>query len=122
MIYLNEIWRDINNYEGLYQVSNYGRIKRLGNAKNMKEKILRPIKHSRGYLRIGLHKNGFQKDYFIHRLVAQAFIINSINLPEVNHRDENKHNNKVCNLEWCSSKYNANYGTRNDRCHLYAYK
>ncbi|MCO7126642.1 NUMOD4 motif-containing HNH endonuclease [Sporolactobacillus shoreicorticis] len=114
-----EIWRNIKDYEGLYQVSNCGRVKRLSNNRQMKEKILRSVKHGRGYLKIGLHKNGSQKDYFIHRLVAQAFIINPINLPEVNHRDENKHNNNISNLEWCSSKYNANYGTRNERCHLY---
>ena len=108
----NEIWRDIEGYEGLYQVSNCGRVRSL---KFGKERILNPVKIGSGYLQVGLYKNEKQKKFKVHRLVAKAFIPNPNNLPEINHRDEDKTNNKVVNLEWCSSKYNINYGTRNQR-------
>jgi len=96
---------------GLYQVSNLGRIKSLYFSK---EKIL--VAHNcKGYQRIGLSKNGKQKLYFIQVLVAEAFIPNPDNLPEVNHKDENKLNNAADNLEWCTHPYNSNYGTRRKR-------
>ena len=120
---IKEVWKDIKGYEGLYQVSNLGRIKSLerevwnGYKVFLKsEKILKPKSNSKdGYLRIALSKNGKVKDKLIHRLVAEEFIPNPNNLPQVNHKDENKNNNYVTNLEWCDSKYNANYGTRNER-------
>ena len=96
-----EIWKDIKGYEGLYQVSNLGRVK-------SSKKILSPSKTE--YLKVSLSKNGAQNTHYIHRLVAQAFIDNKSNLPFVNHIDENKHNNNVNNLEWCDNKYNLNYG------------
>lgn len=111
-----EIWSDIEGYENLYQVSNLGRVKALGNGIcNSKEKILKATKHSCGYLRICLHKYGKAKYYFTHRLVALAFLPNPYNLPQVNHKDEDKTNNRVDNLDWCSADYNMNYGTRNIR-------
>ena len=103
---MKEIWKDIKGYEGLYQVSNLGRVK-------SKRKILSPSKGE--YLKVVLSKNGVEKVYTIHRLVAKAFIDNFENKPQVNHKDENKHNNVVDNLEWVTNKENMNYGTRNKR-------
>lgn len=107
-----EIWKDIPNYEGLYQVSNLGRIKSLYNYR--KYNILTP-RIKRGYYTIGLRKNGKRKWHLVHRIVASAFIMNVDNKPQVNHIDENKLNNRVDNLEWCTASYNNNYGTRQDR-------
>ena len=113
--YINEIWRPIKGYEGLYEVSNLGRIKSLVNNKGQyREKILNPI-IGHGYYRVILCKNGIKKNYSVHRLVAEAFLPNTDNLPQINHKDENKSNNNVNNLEWCDAKYNCNYGTRNER-------
>lgn len=109
-----EEWRDIEGYEGLYQVSNEGRVKSLNYNKTKKEKILKPTSN-RGYLMVNLHNEGRKKYCQIHRLVANAFIENPNNLPQVNHKDEDKTNNHVENLEWCDSSYNCNYGTRNQK-------
>lgn len=109
-----EIWKDIKGYEGLYQVSNLGRVKSLHYRHSNREKIL-PLQKCREYLNVGLSKNGKQTPYFIHRLVAQTFIPNPDGLPEVNHKDENKYNNCIDNLEWISTIDNFNYGTRNKR-------
>ena len=103
-----EIWCPIKGYEGLYEVSDQGRVKSL---KFGKERIMKNIRNKDGYLSVGLRKNREQKLYLVHRLVAQTFIPNPDNLPEVNHKDEDKINNKVSNLEWCDRKYNQNYGT-----------
>lgn len=116
-----EVWKDIVGYEGLYKVSNLGRVKSLdrivthknGRKRLFKGKLITPFKNE--YFMVVLSKNGKKSSSNIHRLVAQAFIPNPNNLPEVNHIDENKSNNKVSNLEWCTSKYNINYGTRNER-------
>lgn len=108
----NEVWKDVVGYEGLYQVSNLGRVKSLWFGK---ERILKLGRNIFGYLTVGLHKNEQQKTCKVHRLVAQAFIPNPNVLPEVNHKDENKTNNSIENLEWCDTKYNSNYGTRNQR-------
>ena len=114
-----EIWKDIEGYEGLYQVSNKGRIKSLNRidsrGRKVNEKILSSKPNNKGYLRVHLYKNGKRKPFSVHRLVAIAFIPNPNNLLEVNHKDENKENNTVDNLEWCDRKYNANYGSRNER-------
>lgn len=105
-----EIWKDIEGYEGLYQVSNYGRVKSLGNEASRKEKIRKVRFNNDGYPVIYLHKNGEKKFFLIHRLVAQTFIPNPNNLPEINHKDECKTNSFVENLEWCDRLYNINYG------------
>lgn len=123
-----EIWKDIKGYEGLYQISNLGRIKSLPRLKRnfnvntkqldtitIPEKIRKPQLTKYGYYRIGLTKNHKQTYYSVHRLVAEAFIPNPGNLSQINHKDENKANNEVDNREWCDAKYNANYGTRNKR-------
>lgn len=108
----NEVWKDIKDYEGHYQVSNQGRVKSL---KRVKEQILKPGRDKDGYLFVILYKNNKMKYCFIHRLVAQSFIPNPQNLPQVNHKNEDKTDNKVDNLEWCDSKYNNNYGTHIQR-------
>ena len=113
---IKEEWRDIEGYEGLYQVSNLGNIKSLGNDKKRKEKILKPNINNYGhYLKVCLFKQGKQKQYLVHRLVAQAFIPNPQNLPQINHKSEIKTDNRVENLEYCSAEYNNNYGTHNQR-------
>lgn len=118
-----EEWRPVPGYEGLYSVSNKGRVKSLSRtvSKNTSfrhetaDKIMRSSKLRSGYLFVHLTKDGKTKMFPIHRLVAIAFIPNKLELPEVNHKDENKTNNCVENLEWCTKKYNVNYGTRTQR-------
>lgn len=105
-----EIWKPICGFEGLYEISNFGRIKSLNYNHTKKEKILSQIKNNKGYLYVDLYKNGKEKNCRVHRLVANAFIENPSNLPMVNHIDENKENNVVENLEWCDAKYNLTYG------------
>ena len=107
-----EHWKSIAGYEGLYEVSDLGRVKSLWYGK---EKILKPTKDTQGYLLVGLHKEGQKKMSFVHRLVAKAFIQNPNNLETVNHKDEVKTNNVASNLEWMSQKDNINYGTHNKR-------
>ena len=108
------IWKDISGYEGIYQVSSEGDIKRLssydsrGHLRN--EKILKKQISNKGYYQIGLYKDGIEKKYLIHQLVAKAFLINPNNYVEINHKDENPKHNDISNLEWCSRKYNCNYG------------
>ena len=110
-----EIWKDIKDYEGLYQVSNYGRVRSLKYRKTNISHIMSPACDSNGYLGLYLYKDKNRKRFQIHRLVAEYFIPNPYNLSQVNHKDENKLNNTVENLEWCDSKYNVNFGSRNDR-------
>lgn len=103
-----EIWKSIKNYENDYQISNYGRVKSLKNKS--KHKILKEGYTTKGYPQIVLCKNGNIKTYLIHRLVAETFIPNPNKLKEINHKDENKNNNHVNNLEWCTRIYNMKYG------------
>ena len=114
-----EEWRPIEGYEGLYEVSNTGRVRSLDKYDSMNRflrgRILRLFTDGLGYLRAQLYSNSKRKSFLVHRLVAQAFILNPDNLPQVNHRDENPSNDNVDNLEWCDGKYNVNYGTRRDR-------
>lgn len=102
---MHEIWKDIIGYEGKYQISNTGKLKsvRLGI-------LMKPMKCTNGYLSACLWKNNKQKKILMHRLVATHFIKNPNNYSDVNHLDENKENNNVDNLEWCSHLYNMNYG------------
>ena len=110
-----EIWRDIQGYEGKYQVSNMGRVKSLNYRQTGKERILRGIGTILGYLTVNLYQDGKMKTHKVHRLVALAFLPNPYNLPQINHLDENKENNCIDNLEWVSCKENINHGTRNQR-------
>ena len=107
-----ENWKAIAGYEGLYQISDLGRIKSL---KYGKEKIMKPQKTRCGYLKVCLYKDGYGKTIIVHRLVAETFIPNPQGFETVNHKDEVKTNNTVGNLEWMSKKDNLNYGTRNKR-------
>lgn len=119
---MGENWKDISGYEGLYQVSDMGRVKsicshvRLQNGELMKKKphILKPQNRC-GYRCVNLFKDGSIHTVNIHRLVAESFLPNPHNYPVVNHKDENKTNNNVGNLEWCSHAYNLNYGTAERR-------
>lgn len=108
---MEEIWKYIQGYEGLYQISNLGRVKSLNYNHTKKEKILQYRINERGYKYISLCVNNIRKSFKIHRLVAEAFIPNPHNYPCINHKDEDKTNNCVDNLEWCTYKYNSNYGT-----------
>lgn len=124
---MEEIWKNVIGYEELYQVSNYGRIKSLNYNHTGEERILKPGKDNREYIRVILCKNGKIKAFKVHRLECEAFIPNPQGLPQVNHKDENKQNNFIwvnedgsvdfekSNLEWCDRKYNCNFGTRNKR-------
>lgn len=112
---IKEVWKDIPNYEGLYQVSNFGNVKSLNYKRSGKEKILKPRKNKLGYMFVDLYKNNKPKTFLVHRLVANVFLKNNNNLPCVNHKDENKDNNHIDNLEFCTYKENINYGTRNER-------
>lgn len=119
-----ETWKDIRDYENLYQTSNLGRARSLdrwvkdtnGSLRFYKGKILKLCTDKYGYLKVGLCKNNKYKKFYVHRLVAEAFIPNPDNLPCVNHKDENKQNNNVENLEFCTYEYNNTYGTRIEKC------
>lgn len=103
-----EEWKNVIGYEGLYEVSNFG------NVRNVRRNTLLRFSNNQGYLQVYLYKNGIRAGLKVHRLVAQAFIPNPYNLPQVNHRDENKTNNIAENLEWCDVAYNINYGHRTE--------
>ncbi|XCH79055.1 MAG: NUMOD4 domain-containing protein [Candidatus Dehalobacter alkaniphilus] len=104
-----EQWKDVIGYEGLYQVSNLGNVRSL-NYKNMgfAQNIV-PKRTNKGYLQVHFKKNGILKAFTIHRLVAMAFIPNEQDLPQINHINENKQDNRVENLEWCTCRYNVKY-------------
>lgn len=120
---MQEIWKDIPGYEGLYKASNFGNIKSLkriakkeykGN-RIVKEKIMLGTKNNDGYLKVHFKNNEkcIDKGLFIHRLVAQTFIPNPDNLPQINHKDGNKLNNSIDNLEWCTNLYNQQHAWKN---------
>ena len=103
-----EIWKDIKGYEELYQVSDLGRVRSF---KSGKWQTLKNRLTPRGYYLVTLYKDGKATNKWVHKLVAQAFIPNPDNLPQVNHKDEDKLNNAASNLEWCTAKYNINYSS-----------
>lgn len=106
-----EIWKDIDGYEGRYQVSNTGKVRSLIKRSELQADwhLLKPA-HARGYESVGLCKNqGKKTTFLVHRLVAYAFVPNPNNYKEVNHKDENKLNNYADNLEWCTREYNMSY-------------
>lgn len=117
----NEMWRPIKGYEGSYEVSDMGNVRSLSRnitTKNgytyvLNGRILRQNIRQNGYAGVILCKNGVYKPLSVHRIVAETFIPNPNNYPQVNHKDENKVNNRVDNLEWCTISYNVNYGTAN---------
>lgn len=122
-----EIWKDIKGYEGVYQVSNYGRVKSLqryrvsksGTNQNVNEKILKQsCGKTHKYLNVTLAKNKKNKTFQIHRLVALYFIPNPLNKSQVNHIDGNKQNNCVDNLEWCTCKENIHHAWKNGLNHI----
>lgn len=105
---MEELWKDIPGYEGLYQVSNLGRVKSPKGIKTQSD-------NGRGYQKVQLYKNNKCKNEYVHRLVALAFVPNPNGLPQVNHKDEDKANNFADNLEWCDNDYNNMYGTKRER-------
>ena len=111
---MKEVWKDIPNYEGLYQVSNLGRVKSFRKSTKhywQDEYILKPTTSENGYCNVTLYDKTVRHKFLVHRLVADAFIPNPDNLPQINHKDENPLNNAVDNLEWCTAEYNNAYGT-----------
>lgn len=113
-----EIWKDILGYEGLYQISNLGRVKSLARydaiGRKVRGRILKCQSNPDGYLNITIGRGENKKTFLVHRLVAMHFVPNPLNLPEINHKDVNVTNNKANNLEWCDRIYNAKY----DNAHL----
>jgi len=115
---MKEIWATVTGWESFYEVSNLGRVRskerivnvRNGKKRTIKERILFPFTTKSGYLCVKLTLGRVEEHKYIHRLVAQAFIPNPNNYPQINHKDEDKTNNIVQNLEWCTNKYNINYG------------
>lgn len=107
---MKEEWKDLKGYEGLYKVSSLGRVYSV-----YKKDYKQPYLDKDGYLMIGLSKEGKHKNLRLHRIIAETFIPNPQQLPCVNHIDENKLNNNIKNLEWCTPAYNNSFGTRTER-------
>lgn len=115
-----EVWKKVVGFEN-YEVSNLGNVRSITRityhprartgVSTKKGRLLRPFPNHKGYLMVKLYQDGNQKSVSIHRLVATAFINNPLSFPQVNHKDENKQNNCVANLEWCTNDYNVHYGT-----------
>ena len=116
---MTEEWRFIKGYEGIYEVSNHGIVRsvtrKLPDGRTRKGIVLRPYIDEDGYKHVSLCKNGKMKHFIVHRLVAESFVDNPMNLPQVNHKDETKDNNRYDNLEWCDVSYNLSYGTRQEK-------
>jgi hypothetical protein len=126
---VEEIWKSIEGFEGLYEVSNLGRIKTLGKTVTYKdgrvytypEKIINQIKARGGYYYVNLRRLDKSREFWsVHRIVADAFVPNPEHLPCVNHKDEDKVNNHADNLEWCTHQYNNSYGSKPAKISAYA--
>lgn len=113
---MSEVWKDITGYCGKYQISNLGRIRSLRYNGGNHIKVMSPNDNGHGYLSVALCDGfGKRRIFYVHRLVAEAFLDNPDNLPQVNHLDHNRKNNNVHNLEWCSIRDNLLYGTTHER-------
>lgn len=119
---IDELWVDIKGFEGLYMVSNKGRVKSVtrkvvhgDRTRFTRERIIKTWVINSGYERVRLHKDSVVTPYLVHRLVAEHFLEQKPGQNQVNHKDENKLNNDVANLEWCDKVYNCNYGTNQER-------
>lgn len=121
---MKEIWRDIKDYEGLYQVSDKGNVKRVKHEvevikrdklekRTLNERLLEPWKSRKGYMKVALRKNNKTYEKFVHRLVAESFMPTQDKTLQVNHKDTNKENNTLENLEWCTCKYNIKHSYDN---------
>jgi hypothetical protein len=110
----SEVWKDIVGYEGLYQVSNLGNVKSLGNEFSRKERVLKPSLQSKGYLTVVLQKNGIRNMVLVHRLVAEYFVSNPLNKPQVNHINGVKTDNNIENLEWVYHRENLDHAIKNN--------
>lgn len=116
------MWKPVPGYEGFYEVSDSGQVKSLertlicsdGRPKTVREKILKPKTNKYGYLSLGLWRSGKRKDAVVHRLVASAFLENPNKYEQVNHKDGDKLNNNVSNLEWCDNIYNMKHAVEHD--------
>lgn len=109
-----EVWKDIKDYEGIYQVSNFGNVKSLGNEFSRKERFLKLSPQSKGYLTVVLQKNATRKMVLVHRIVAEHFIGNTESKPQVNHINGDKTDNSIENLEWVSHKENLDHAIKNN--------
>lgn len=120
---MEEIWKDIADTHGLYQVSNMGRIRAVPKRRLVRNgytaywpgQIIKPHLSNSGYFCVHFYVEDKTISRYIHRLVAKAFIPNPFNLPQINHKNEDKLDNRISNLEWCDCKYNNNYGTHTER-------
>lgn len=115
-----EIWKDVIGYEGLYQVSNLGNVKRIGSFRGVNKKYLNnynlnPLDNGKGYLRVKLTKNNISKRYMLHRIIAEAFIKNVDNKPFINHINSNRKDNRIENLEWCTQSENVKHAVNQGR-------
>lgn len=116
-----EIWKPIERLGGVYEVSNKGRVRttdryvKCQNGQRLVRGIIKKQTLQNGYCIVTINMQGKYNTEYVHRLIAEAFIENPNNYKQINHKDENKQNNCVENLEWCNSKYNINYGTRTER-------
>ena len=115
----SETWKGVVGYEGLYEVSNKGNVYSVERMDALGREqgglVLKPKYNNRGYLMVSLYKNGKLKNRTVHRIVAEAFIPNPKGFLEINHKDENKSNNEIFNLEWCTREHNVKYGTSIER-------
>lgn len=117
MVKIMEEWKDVPEYIGLYQVSNYGRVRSLNYLGHGKTQIMKHNILKKGYHQVKFCKNNTSKCFLVHRLVAELFVDNPnpYEFNQVNHKDEDKDNNHSSNLEWCNNDYNCHYGTRSER-------